>query len=42
MAVSLIQKQKKLGKQINRLSDEGFKSFGVYSENEEEITIKEI
>jgi len=42
MAVSLIQKQKKLGKQINRLGEEGYKSFAVYRENEQEIEIKDI
>ncbi len=42
MDVSLIQKQKKLGKQISKLGEEGFKSFAVYRENEEEIEIKEI
>lgn len=38
--VSVIQKQKKLGKQIDRLALEGFSAFAIY--NDEEVKLKNI
>lgn len=42
MAVSLIQTQKKFGKLIGRLAEEGYKAFAVYRDDEEEITLKDL
>lgn len=41
-SVSLIQAQKKLGKLLIRLKNEGFNTFAVYKDSEDEIVLKDI